>query len=166
MARWWRKATSSSTAGLSRRPRSGLSFSIRAASKAPRTGIGAIARATAAVIPGTVVHRIVVGDGVKPETRIGHPSGALTVGAAVILRDGEWTVTKASMSRSARRLMEGGARYRPAVSISRPERYHRRTNASKAFRLMVLPCTPLALTWTAAAVTHRRWMKGALQNGA
>jgi 2-methylaconitate cis-trans-isomerase PrpF len=49
------------------------------------------------------------GNGVKPEARIEHPSRATTFGAAM-LHDDEWTVTKASMSRSARRLMEGWVR--------------------------------------------------------
>jgi 2-methylaconitate cis-trans-isomerase PrpF len=40
----------------------------------------------------------------------GHPSGTLKVGAEAALVDGEWQVTKASMSRSARVLMEGWVR--------------------------------------------------------
>jgi 2-methylaconitate cis-trans-isomerase PrpF len=39
--------------------------------------------------------------------RLGHPSGVMAVGAEAELRDGSWVVTKAIMSRSARRLMEG-----------------------------------------------------------
>jgi 2-methylaconitate cis-trans-isomerase PrpF len=70
---------------------------------------------TAAVIPGTVVRPIVARNGVKPETRIRHPSGALAFGAAM-LHDDKWTVTKASMSRSARRLMEGWVRV-PAACL-------------------------------------------------
>lgn len=69
------------------------------------TGTGAVAIAVAAVIPGTVVNRLV------PESKgsvcFGHPSGSLRVGAEAELRDGGWMVTKAVMSRSARRLMEG-----------------------------------------------------------
>ncbi len=69
------------------------------------TGTGAVAIAVAAVIPGTVVNRLV------PESKgsvcFGHPSGSLRVGAEAELRDGVWRVTKAVMSRSARRLMEG-----------------------------------------------------------
>jgi 2-methylaconitate cis-trans-isomerase PrpF len=47
--------------------------------------------------------------GGKPRNfvRFGHPSGTLKVGAQALLKDGEWTVTKAIMSRSARLLMEG-----------------------------------------------------------
>ena len=40
----------------------------------------------------------------------GHPSGTLKVGAEAAVVDGEWQVTKASMSRSARVLMEGWVR--------------------------------------------------------
>jgi 2-methylaconitate cis-trans-isomerase PrpF len=40
---------------------------------------------------------------------MGHPSGAITFGAPM-LHDDEWTVIKASMSRSARRLMGGWVR--------------------------------------------------------
>jgi 2-methylaconitate cis-trans-isomerase PrpF len=42
--------------------------------------------------------------------RFGHPSGTLRVGAEATLVDGEWSVTKAIMSRSARVLMEGWVR--------------------------------------------------------
>ncbi|MBA4152226.1 MAG: putative methylaconitate Delta-isomerase PrpF, partial [Acinetobacter sp.] len=40
----------------------------------------------------------------------GHPSGTLRVGAAAGQVDGQWRVTKAIMSRSARVLMEGFVR--------------------------------------------------------
>jgi hypothetical protein len=46
----------------------------------------------------------------------GHPSGTLRVGAQAGLVDGQWTVTKAIMSRSARVLMEGKVRV-PAECI-------------------------------------------------
>jgi 2-methylaconitate isomerase len=42
--------------------------------------------------------------------RFGHPSGTLRVGAEARRVDGEWAVTKAIMSRSARVLMEGWVR--------------------------------------------------------
>jgi len=35
----------------------------------------------------------------------GHPSGTLAVGVEAVLCEGEWLVSKALMSRSARRLM-------------------------------------------------------------
>ena len=42
--------------------------------------------------------------------RFGHPSGTLRVGAEARLVNGQWQVTKALMSRSARILMEGWIR--------------------------------------------------------
>jgi probable AcnD-accessory protein PrpF len=74
------------------------------------TGTGAVAMAVACAIPGTVPQRILAAGADPLATRIGHPSGTLTVGAAVA-KDGEgWTVERAVMSRSARRLMEGWVR--------------------------------------------------------
>ena len=70
------------------------------------TGTGAVAIAVAAAIPGTVVSRVLGGQG-RGQITFGHPSGKLFVGAEAMERDGEWQVTKAVMSRSARRLMDG-----------------------------------------------------------
>ena len=70
------------------------------------TGTGAVAIAVAAAIPGTLVSRV-LGGGRHDEIRFGHPSGTLKVGADAAEQDGSWAVTKALMSRSARRLMEG-----------------------------------------------------------
>jgi 2-methylaconitate isomerase len=70
------------------------------------TGTGAVALAVAGAIPGTVVNRLLNGNALE-QLRFGHPSGTIAVGAEAELRDGTWTVTKAIMSRSARRLMEG-----------------------------------------------------------
>jgi len=72
-------------------------------------GTAAVAIGTAAAIPGTLVN--LAGGGKALESvRFGHPSGTLKVGAAAALVDGQWTVTKAIMSRSARILMEGWVR--------------------------------------------------------
>jgi probable AcnD-accessory protein PrpF len=73
------------------------------------TGTGAVAIAVAAVIPGTIVNRMMPEQASQAAgaVRFGHPSGSLTVGAEAEQRDGAWVVTKAVMSRSARRLMEG-----------------------------------------------------------
>ena len=73
------------------------------------TGTGAVAIAAAAAIPGTVVHRTAP-VGADGRVRFGHPSGVLSVGAEAQQRDGQWTVSKVLMSRSARRLMEGWVR--------------------------------------------------------
>ena len=45
--------------------------------------------------------------GAPESVRFGHPSGRLWVGASVSWQNGQWQLSKASMSRSARRLMEG-----------------------------------------------------------
>jgi len=72
-------------------------------------GTASVAIATAAVVPGTLVN-LAAGGGERDVVRFGHPSGTLRVGAEAKLVDGQWTVTKAIMSRSARVLMEGQVR--------------------------------------------------------
>ncbi|MET0949804.1 MAG: 2-methylaconitate cis-trans isomerase PrpF [Pseudomonas sp.] len=72
-------------------------------------GTAAVAIGTAAAVPGTLVN--LAAGGVKREAvRFGHPSGTLRVGAEAVQSNGEWKVTKAIMSRSARVLMEGWVR--------------------------------------------------------
>ena len=72
-------------------------------------GTAAVAIATAAAVPGTLVN-LAAGGGERDAVRFGHPSGTLRVGAQASNRNGEWVVTKAVMSRSARVLMEGWVR--------------------------------------------------------
>ncbi len=72
-------------------------------------GTAAVAIGTAAAIPGTLVN-LAAGGGARSAVRFGHPSGTLRVGAEASERDGEWSVSKAIMSRSARVLMEGWVR--------------------------------------------------------
>ena len=72
-------------------------------------GTAAVAIGTAAAIPGTLVN-LAAGGGDRTAVRFGHPSGTLRVGAEATLIDGQWQVTKAIMSRSARVLMEGTVR--------------------------------------------------------
>ncbi|WP_457787060.1 2-methylaconitate cis-trans isomerase PrpF [Pseudomonas sp. PL-6] len=72
-------------------------------------GTCAVAIGTAAAIPGTLVN-LAAGGGEREAVRFGHPSGTLRVGAQAKRVDGQWTVTKAIMSRSARILMEGWVR--------------------------------------------------------
>lgn len=72
-------------------------------------GTCAVAIGTAAAIPGTLVN-LAAGGGEREAVRFGHPSGTLRVGAEAQQVNGEWTVTKAVMSRSARILMEGWVR--------------------------------------------------------
>ena len=72
-------------------------------------GTAAVAIGTAAAIPGTLVN-LAAGGGERQSVRFGHPSGSLRVGAEARLEAGQWRVTKALMSRSARVLMEGWVR--------------------------------------------------------
>ena len=72
-------------------------------------GTAAVAIGTAAAVPGTLVN-LAAGGGERSAVRFGHPSGTLRVGAEAQLVNGEWAVTKALMSRSARILMEGWIR--------------------------------------------------------
>lgn len=72
-------------------------------------GTAAVAIGTAAAIPGTLVN-LAAGGVARSAVRFGHPSGTLRVGAEALQDGGQWTVTKASMSRSARILMEGWVR--------------------------------------------------------
>jgi probable AcnD-accessory protein PrpF len=77
-------------------------------------GTAAVAIATAAAIPGTLVN-LAAGGGERGVVRFGHPSGTLRVGAEASRTGGDWTIRKAVMSRSARVLMEGWIRVpRPA----------------------------------------------------
>lgn len=72
-------------------------------------GTAAVAIGTAAAVPGTLVN-LAAGGGERHAVRFGHPSGTLRVGAQAQRVDGQWQVTKALMSRSARILMEGAVR--------------------------------------------------------
>ena len=72
-------------------------------------GTAAVAIGTAAAVSGTLVN-LAAGGGERTAVRFGHPSGTLRVGAEATQTKGEWTVTKAIMSRSARVLMEGWVR--------------------------------------------------------
>ena len=72
-------------------------------------GTAAVAIATAASVQGTLVN-LAAGGEPRNAVRFGHPSGTLKVGAEAVNNNGEWAVTKAVMSRSARVLMEGWVR--------------------------------------------------------
>ncbi|MDN3485499.1 2-methylaconitate cis-trans isomerase PrpF [Pseudoalteromonas sp. APC 3224] len=72
-------------------------------------GTAAVAIGTAAAIKGTLVN-VAAGGGAINEVNFGHPSGTLKVGAEAVVTNGQWQVSKASMSRSARVLMEGMVR--------------------------------------------------------
>jgi len=72
-------------------------------------GTAAVAIATAAAIPGTLVNQA-AGGCEREAVRFGHPSGSLKVGAQARKQNNRWQVDKVSMSRSARILMEGWVR--------------------------------------------------------
>ncbi|EOU2549771.1 2-methylaconitate cis-trans isomerase PrpF [Vibrio parahaemolyticus] len=72
-------------------------------------GTAAVAIASAACVPGTVVN-LAAGGGEKESVTFGHPSGTLKVGAQAKQTEQGWVVQKAIMSRSARILMEGFVR--------------------------------------------------------
>ncbi|WP_111495969.1 2-methylaconitate cis-trans isomerase PrpF [Marinobacter bohaiensis] len=72
-------------------------------------GTAAVAIATAAAVPGTLVN-LAAGGGDRTSVTFGHPSGTLRVGAEAESVNGQWTARKAIMSRSARILMEGWVR--------------------------------------------------------
>lgn len=78
-------------------------------------GTAAVAIGTAAAVTGTLVNQA-AGGGERTAVRFGHPSGTLRVGAEAQQVNGEWTVTKAIMSRSARIIMEGWVRV-PADTV-------------------------------------------------
>ncbi|MDN2481325.1 2-methylaconitate cis-trans isomerase PrpF [Vibrio agarivorans] len=72
-------------------------------------GTAAVAIASAASVPGTLVN-LAAGGGERQGITFGHPSGKLAVGAHVTNTDAGWQVEKVSMSRSARIIMEGFVR--------------------------------------------------------
>ena len=69
-------------------------------------GTASVAIAAAAAVPGTLVHEAAGGRPRDP-LRFGHPAGTLSVGAQAECVDGRWRVTRATMTRSARVLMDG-----------------------------------------------------------
>jgi 2-methylaconitate isomerase len=78
-------------------------------------GTAAVAIGAAAAVPGTLVN-LAAGGHLGDAVNFGHPSGTLRVGAKASQLDGQWIVTSATMSRSARVLMEGWVRI-PADSF-------------------------------------------------
>lgn len=69
-------------------------------------GTAAVAIATAASIPGTLLNQTAGGSN-RQSLTFGHPSGTLKVGAQVSQQGVEWKANKVIMSRSARVLMQG-----------------------------------------------------------
>jgi 2-methylaconitate cis-trans-isomerase PrpF len=69
-------------------------------------GTASVAIGVAACVPGSLVN-IAAGGGEKSEVTFGHPSGTLKVGATIEQKDEKILVEQASMSRSARVIMDG-----------------------------------------------------------
>jgi len=69
-------------------------------------GTASVAIGVAGSIPGTLVN-LAAGGGQRDTVTFGHPSGAIKVGAKITKDTDKYIVEKASMSRSARIIMEG-----------------------------------------------------------
>ena len=69
-------------------------------------GTAAVAIASAASVPGTLVN-LAAGEGQRESVTFGHPSGTLKVGAKALQTESGWKIERAIMSRSARVIMEG-----------------------------------------------------------
>lgn len=69
-------------------------------------GTSSIATAVAAIIPGTLVNEVALADPARP-VRLGHASGIIEVGVTLTRANGTYHVMKASVSRTARRIMAG-----------------------------------------------------------
>ena len=84
------------------------------------TGTGAVAVGAAAAVPGSIVAQALRKD-VGAEVRVGHTSGVLAVGAAAEHSpERGWVISKVSLSRSARRLMDGVVLVPPVAEPVRP----------------------------------------------
>ena len=80
-------------------------------------GTASVAIGVAACVPGTIVNKA-TGGKAKSDITFGHPSGTLKVGASIKKIDGRFTVEKASMSRSARVIMDGYVYVPEEIDIS------------------------------------------------
>jgi hypothetical protein len=69
-------------------------------------GTASVAIGCAACVLGTLVN-LACGGGEKDAVTFGHPSGVLKVGATILNQNGKFIVESASMSRSARVIMDG-----------------------------------------------------------
>jgi 2-methylaconitate cis-trans-isomerase PrpF len=69
-------------------------------------GTASVSIGCAACVPGTLVN-LACGGGEKDAVTFGHPSGVLKVGATILNQNGKFIVESASMSRSARVIMDG-----------------------------------------------------------
>ena len=70
-------------------------------------GTGTVCTGSAAVIPGTVVYEQIDRPREKSLIRIGHPAGVIDIEMASDITDGKVSITRAAISRTARRIMDG-----------------------------------------------------------
>jgi len=68
---------------------------------------GAICTAAAARVPGSIVNEVFAGDATQDLVRIGHPAGIFTLEMRVEERDGQLTLTRSALARTARMIMDG-----------------------------------------------------------
>lgn len=72
------------------------------------TGTGGVALAAASAVDGTLVYDQLVNTGFSGQPlTLAHPSGLMAVGATAQQHDNHWHIEKVTLSRSARRLMQG-----------------------------------------------------------
>lgn len=69
----------------------------------------------AAKIPGTVVYEVTNSPEEKKQIRIGHPAGVIEVESDAKYDDGQTEITRAAISRTARRIMDGNVYIRSSV---------------------------------------------------
>jgi len=71
-------------------------------------GTSTVCTGVAARIPGSLVHEVTRPDAAsRPEVRIGHPAGVIETEAAVEASGSGYVVRRATLGRTARRILEG-----------------------------------------------------------
>jgi 2-methylaconitate cis-trans-isomerase PrpF len=69
-------------------------------------GTSTVCTGVASRIPGTIVHEV-TGQRNASEVRIGHPGGVIETETEVEARNGSFLVHRATLGRTARRILEG-----------------------------------------------------------
>lgn len=83
-------------------------------------GTSTVCTGVAAKIPGTVVWEVVrdsVGSAIEGPTRIGHPRGVIVTESKVYAKGGHYVVDRATVGRTARRIMAGTVFPRPDARL-------------------------------------------------
>jgi methylitaconate Delta-isomerase len=58
-------------------------------------------------VPGSIVNEVFAGAAAQDLVRIGHPAGIFTLEMRVEERDGQLTLTRSALARTARMIMDG-----------------------------------------------------------